>query len=251
MIPAAFIIGVVFLLFVAILVVYIPNPTRPQFEVFKILIALGGASFAMGIVGFIAVRLNLPGGGFVVAGGAIAVFVILFFFSPASSVVPPPKPVPKLNPGDPPPIVLNVPPGTTITITTPLNKPPDWNGTTGATGTHPTGGPSLPLKQYTVYVVNRSHKWKVLGLKIGNDAIKLDSPIGATCEGSCEDCMKATSNYKPLYRIDCITHPFDLYVIAESVDGHFYQSNQAAHIAPSCQEDGTVLCADFPEDAPA
>jgi hypothetical protein len=92
LVPAAFIIGVVFLSVILALVVFIPTPTPAQFQVFKIIIALGGAAFAMAITGFLAIHLPVGGGGYIVGGGALAVFLILFFFSPAAKLVTEPKP---------------------------------------------------------------------------------------------------------------------------------------------------------------
>lgn len=82
LLPAGFIIGILAIAVVLILIVYNPNPSRPQLFVFRILIALGGAAFSMSISGFVTIQLNLPSKGYIIAGGSLAVFIILFFFTP-------------------------------------------------------------------------------------------------------------------------------------------------------------------------
>lgn len=74
--------GCVFLLLVLGAVLVFPHATPQQLGVMKTIQALGGASFSMSLSGFLTVKLNLPGKGYVVAGGTLAVFVILFFFPP-------------------------------------------------------------------------------------------------------------------------------------------------------------------------
>jgi hypothetical protein len=89
--PTAFGFGVIFMAAILVLIIRIPNPTTPQFYIFRIVIALAGAAFAMALTGFVAVRIEFSRAGYVVAGGSLAVFVILFFFSPAMPLLPAPK----------------------------------------------------------------------------------------------------------------------------------------------------------------
>lgn len=80
--PTGFIVGIVALATILALVIFIPQPSAPQFFVFRVLMALGGAAFSMAITGFIVLKLDLPGKSYLIAGGSLAVFVILFFFTP-------------------------------------------------------------------------------------------------------------------------------------------------------------------------
>jgi hypothetical protein len=93
LVPAAFLVGIAFLIAILVLVVKIPKPTEFQFIIFRILIALGGAAFSMALTGFLTIQMNLPNGGQIVAGGALAVFIVLFFFSPKIPGVPKPQPL--------------------------------------------------------------------------------------------------------------------------------------------------------------
>lgn len=81
-IPVGFIIGTLACAVILILVMKQPNPTIPQLVIFRIVLALGGAAFSMALTGFITIRMNLPGKGYIIAGGTLAVFLVLFFFSP-------------------------------------------------------------------------------------------------------------------------------------------------------------------------
>jgi len=81
----AYIFGIIFLVFILVIAIFIPNPTSFQYTVFRIVLALAAAGVAAMIPGFI----NVAIGNAVRAGGAIAVFVIVFFFSPAKLVVQP------------------------------------------------------------------------------------------------------------------------------------------------------------------
>jgi hypothetical protein len=83
LIPIAFFVGVGFTIAILILAVKIPNPSKFQFTIFRIVIALGGSAFSMALTGFLTIQMDLPRGGQIVAGGALAVFVILYFFSPS------------------------------------------------------------------------------------------------------------------------------------------------------------------------
>jgi hypothetical protein len=86
--PAAFMVGVAFVLLIAFLIVEIPNPTESQFIIFRTVIALGGAAFSMALTGFLTIRFHWGRGGLIMAGGALAVFIVLYFASPAVPAFP-------------------------------------------------------------------------------------------------------------------------------------------------------------------
>jgi hypothetical protein len=88
---AAFIIGVIFIIGIVVLLLENPSPTTQVFVVFRIIIALAGAAFTMAFTGFVAIRLDFAGRGYLIAGGSLGVFIILYFFSPASTFLPLPK----------------------------------------------------------------------------------------------------------------------------------------------------------------
>lgn len=75
-------VGVGLLIAIILLVVLIPCPSKSQYLVFRIVIALAAAGLATVIPGFIKVNLNKG----ITAGGAIAVFALIYFFDPASTV---------------------------------------------------------------------------------------------------------------------------------------------------------------------
>jgi len=75
--------GVVFLAALLALAVAIPNPTGPQFEMFRIILALAAGGVAAVIPGLLDIRLGLGSQLALRAGGALAVFSIVYFYSPA------------------------------------------------------------------------------------------------------------------------------------------------------------------------
>jgi hypothetical protein len=79
-----FIFGTSFVAVMLVIAFLAPYPTKFQYEVFKIVLALAGAGCAAVMPGFIKVEYvdikYLPA---IRAGGALAVFLILFFNSPA------------------------------------------------------------------------------------------------------------------------------------------------------------------------
>ena len=79
----AFIFGVIFVTALLLFVLFVPNPTPPQFEVIRIVLALAAGGVAAMIPGLL--KLQLGGGAnlTVRAGGALAVFAIVYFYSPA------------------------------------------------------------------------------------------------------------------------------------------------------------------------
>src|SRR3954469_12616113 len=79
----AFVFGIVFLTALLILAVVIPNPTGPQFEMFRIVIALAAGGVAAVIPGMLNLRLGLGSQLALRAGGALEVFIIAYFYSPA------------------------------------------------------------------------------------------------------------------------------------------------------------------------
>lgn len=78
--------GIVFIVVMLILAIFIPQPTRTQFFVFRVVLALAAAGIAWFIPGFIDVRIKLPKI-FVRATGAIAVFVLVYLVNPPGLVV--------------------------------------------------------------------------------------------------------------------------------------------------------------------
>jgi hypothetical protein len=85
----AFFVGVAAVAAILALVVSIPWPSEVQYDVFRIVIALGGAAFATALTGFLTVQIGSRRSPQIVAGGALGVFVVLFFFNPARRVGPP------------------------------------------------------------------------------------------------------------------------------------------------------------------
>jgi MFS family permease len=79
--------GFVFVVCVLVLIVLIPNPTLPQFEVFRIVMALAAGGIAAVVPGLLHLTLSRGQGLAIRAGGAMAVFVIVYFYSPASWIV--------------------------------------------------------------------------------------------------------------------------------------------------------------------
>jgi hypothetical protein len=79
---AAFVFGVVFLIVMLVIAIWLPNPTQPQFEIFKVVLALAAA----GVTGFIPGFLEVTVPGYVRAGGALAVFVLIYTHTPAEVV---------------------------------------------------------------------------------------------------------------------------------------------------------------------
>ena len=79
---SGFIFGVTFVTALLILIVFIPDPTPPQWAIFKTILALAAA----GVGGILAGTIQVEGAlqkWTIRAGGAIALFVLVFFFSPA------------------------------------------------------------------------------------------------------------------------------------------------------------------------
>jgi hypothetical protein len=79
----AFIFGIIFVTALLALVIFIPNPTLPQFEVIRIILALAAGGVAAMIPGFLNLKLGVGTNLVLRAGGALAVFAIVYFYSPA------------------------------------------------------------------------------------------------------------------------------------------------------------------------
>jgi hypothetical protein len=79
----AFVFGVIFVTALLALVIFIPNPTLPQFEVIRVILALAAGGVAAMIPGFLNLKLGLGTNLALRAGGALAVFAIVYFYSPA------------------------------------------------------------------------------------------------------------------------------------------------------------------------
>ncbi|WP_299877692.1 hypothetical protein [uncultured Sulfitobacter sp.] len=82
-----FIVGSVFLLLILGIVAFGEDPTPTQFVIYRIVIALGGAGFAVALTGHLQVQFPIFRTGYIKAAAAFAVFVILYFFTPASLTV--------------------------------------------------------------------------------------------------------------------------------------------------------------------
>src|SRR5438045_715298 len=80
---AAYVVGTVILAILLAIAIWCPYPSEFQYTVFRIVLALAAAAFAICIPGSLDVKLAVG----VTAGGALAVFVLVFFFSPAGAVV--------------------------------------------------------------------------------------------------------------------------------------------------------------------
>lgn len=89
-------------LLILVLVLVFPTPTPAQWTVFRIVIALGGAGYALALAGFLTVKLAWEQRVAISAGGTLAVFIVLFFFDPAKSVFAEshdtPVPIPSAHP---------------------------------------------------------------------------------------------------------------------------------------------------------
>lgn len=79
----AIITGIVFIIIILIIAVFIPKPTKFQYNIFKTVISVAVAGFATTIPGLLEVEI----GNFIKAGSAIAVFVLVYFYNPADLVV--------------------------------------------------------------------------------------------------------------------------------------------------------------------
>lgn len=104
---AAFSFGVVFVAVLLAIGVFIPNPTRQQMFIFRVVLALAGAGVGAMIPGFLQVQgqvLSFAIG----ASGALAVFLIIYRINPPELIVPDerkqhaeqirgPKPAVKIN----------------------------------------------------------------------------------------------------------------------------------------------------------
>lgn len=80
--PLSVISGLVFLFFILIAAIFIPEPSSFQVFVFRVVIALAAASFGATVPGFLNVNLPVWGKGAIAAGGALALFVIIFNINP-------------------------------------------------------------------------------------------------------------------------------------------------------------------------
>jgi hypothetical protein len=79
----AAIFGVVFLVVILVVAIMIPNPTKFEYVVFRITIALAAGGVAAMIPGIL--NVNIPH--VLTAGGALAAFIIVYFYSPAGLAV--------------------------------------------------------------------------------------------------------------------------------------------------------------------
>lgn len=79
---AATVIGIIFIVVLLLLALFVPEPTKFQYEIFRVVLALAAAGFAAILPG--AISAKLPWG--IGAVGSLAVFSIVYFFSPAQLV---------------------------------------------------------------------------------------------------------------------------------------------------------------------
>ena len=82
-----FLLGFLLLVMVLGIVAFGDNPSPLQFTVYRIIVAIAGAGFAVVLTGTLHVRFPILGKGYIKAAQAFGVFVILYFFSPASLAV--------------------------------------------------------------------------------------------------------------------------------------------------------------------
>lgn len=81
-----FLTGAFFLLLIVGIVTFGDEPSPAQFMIYRIVIALGGAGFAVALTGQLEIAFPIFQRGSIKAAAAFAVFVILYFFTPASLV---------------------------------------------------------------------------------------------------------------------------------------------------------------------
>jgi len=87
----AFLFGLIFVTAILVLAAVFPTPTKTQYEIFRIVIALAAGGVGAVIPGLLDLKMAL---GLtdsqkltIAAGGALAVFVVVYFYSPAETVV--------------------------------------------------------------------------------------------------------------------------------------------------------------------
>lgn len=118
----AFVFGVVFVTALLALVIFIPNPTVPQFEVIRIILALAAGGVAAMIPGFLNLKLGVGTNLALRAGGALAVFAVVYFYSPAHWAASPAQSIIQTTTGPYSPATV----GNNNTVSTPgsaVNKP--------------------------------------------------------------------------------------------------------------------------------
>ena len=89
----AFAFGVLFISAIVVLAVKYPTPSQFQYFVFRTVLALAAAGFAVMIPGLLKLELK----SWIRATGTIAIFLVVFFFSPAKLASNEPPPVPAFN----------------------------------------------------------------------------------------------------------------------------------------------------------
>jgi hypothetical protein len=80
----AFAFGVIFITFLLVAIIFIPNPSPAQETIFRIVIALAAAGIGAMIPGVLDLKLNFWTQLVISAGGALAIFVIVFFYNPGT-----------------------------------------------------------------------------------------------------------------------------------------------------------------------
>src|SRR5215469_1882246 len=80
----AFAFGCIFIAALLVLAVVFPNPSKAQYEIFRIVIAIAAGGVGAVIPGLLSIKMNLAMTAnqrvLVQAGGALAMFVIVYFF---------------------------------------------------------------------------------------------------------------------------------------------------------------------------
>ncbi len=79
--------GIVFVVFLLLIALFVPNPTSFQFFIFRTVMALAAAGFGVAIPGFLRIELPIWQKGFIHAGGALAMFALVYLINPASFVL--------------------------------------------------------------------------------------------------------------------------------------------------------------------
>jgi hypothetical protein len=89
----AFVFGVLFITTIVVLAVKYPTPSQFQYFVFRTVLALAAAGFAVMIPGLLKFELK----SWIRATGTIAIFIVVFFFSPAKLASNEPPKTPAIN----------------------------------------------------------------------------------------------------------------------------------------------------------
>ena len=84
--PTAIVFGVLFVLVLLAIAIFIPNPTKFQEFVFRVVLSLAAAGVGAALPGFLHVKMPLWGKGLISAGGALALFVVIYQINPPALI---------------------------------------------------------------------------------------------------------------------------------------------------------------------